>query len=187
MENTQTMSDIMQTIQQRIDLLKESAIHQQTKMKDTLNERIIQSEIIQNQLSDNQQKLTAELGSSKATLLDLAQGLQLDFSVEITEFEQACQNETADKIELTKQLEQDVQEKISSQLNELKDKTNVALQKIDNIVLHIQQSFGKQEKTNTRILEKLKQFLYKHFDKQIITSKEYLAKQLERGANKLRA
>ena len=37
------------------------------------------------------------------------------------------------------------------------------------------------------MLEKLKQFLYKHFDKQIITSKEYLAKQLERGANKLRA
>ena len=50
MENVQTMSDLMQQIQQRIDSLKASAMQQQTEMKQSLNECIEQSEAIQNQI-----------------------------------------------------------------------------------------------------------------------------------------
>ena len=43
MENVQTMSDLMQQIQQRIDSIKASAMQQHTKMKQSLNECIEQS------------------------------------------------------------------------------------------------------------------------------------------------
>ena len=153
MENVQTMSDLMQQIQQRIDSLKASAMQQQTEMKQSLNECIEQSEAIQNQLVQSQQQLTSQLEYGTAVLIELEQGLQLDFSTEIAEFEQLCQNETADTAELTQRLEQNVQEKSAK----------------------------------VKGLAKLKQRLYKRFGKQIIASKECLAKQLERGASKLRA
>ena len=94
MENVQTMSDLMQQIQQRIDSLKASAMQQQTEMKQSLNECIEQSEAIQNQLVQSQQQLTSQLEYGTAVLIELEQGLQLDFSTEIAEFEQLCQNET---------------------------------------------------------------------------------------------
>jgi len=187
MENVQRMSDLMQQIQQRIDSLKASAIQQQTEMKQSLNECIEQSEAIQNQLVQSQQQLTSQLEYGTAVLIELEQGLQLDFSTEIAEFEQLCQNETADTAELTQQLEQHVQEKITFQLNELKAKTGIALQEIGQVTLHIKQLFGAEKSAKVKGLAKLKQRLYKRFGKQIIASKEYLAKQLERGASKLRA
>ena len=101
MENVQTMSDLMQQIQQRIDSLKASAMQQQTEMKQSLNECIEQSEAIQNQLVQSQQQLTSQLEYGTAVLIELEQGLQLDFSTEIAEFEQLCQNETADTAECT--------------------------------------------------------------------------------------
>ena len=91
MENVQTMSDLMQQIQQRIDSLKASAMRQQTEMKQSLNECIEQSEAIQNQLVQSQQQLTSQLEYGTAVLIELEQGLQLDFSTEIAEFEQLCQ------------------------------------------------------------------------------------------------
>ena len=94
MENVQTMSDLMQQIQQRIDSIKASAMQQQTEMKQSLNECIEQSEAIQNQLVQSQQQLTSQLEYGTAVLIELEQGLQLDFSTEIAEFEQLCQNET---------------------------------------------------------------------------------------------
>ena len=183
MENVQRMSDLMQQIQQRIDSLKASAIQQQTEMKQSLNECIEQSEAIQNQLVQSQQQLTSQLEYGTAVLIELEQGLQLDFSTEIAEFEQLCQNETAD----TQRLEQHVQEKITFQLNELKAKTGIALQEIGQVTLHIKQLFGAEKSAKVKGLAKLKQRLYKRFGKQIIASKECLAKQLERGASKLRA
>ena len=180
MENVQTMSDLMQQIQQRIDSIKASAMQQQTEMKQSLNECIEQSEAIQNQLVQSQQQLTSQLEYGTAVLIELEQGLQLDFSTEIAEFEQLCQNETADTTELTQRLEQHVQEKITFQLNELKAKTGIALQEIGQL-------FGAEKSAKVKGLAKLKQRLYKHFGKQIIASKECLAKQLERGASKLRA
>ena len=182
MENVQTMSDLMQQIQQRIDSIKASAMQQQTEMKQSLNECIEQSEAIQNQLVQSQQQLTSQLEYGTAVLIELEQGLQLDFSTEIAEFEQLCQNETADTTELTQRLEQHVQEKITFQLNELK-----ALQEIGQVTLHIKQLFGAEKSAKVKGLAKLKQRLYKRFGKQIIASKECLAKQLERGASKLRA
>ena len=98
-----------------------------------------------------------------------------------------CQNETADTAELTQQLEQHVQEKITFQLNELKAKTGIALQEIGQVTLHIKQLFGAEKSAKVKGFAKLKQRLYKRFGKQIIASKEYLAKQLELGASKLRA
>ena len=187
MENVQTMSDLMQQIQQRIDSIKASAMQQQTEMKQSLNECIEQSEAIQNQLVQSQQQLTSQLEYGTAVLIELEQGLQLDFSTEIAEFEQLCQNETADTTELTQRLEQHVQEKITFQLNELKAKTGIALQEIGQVTLHIKQLFGAEKSAKVKGLAKLKQRLYKRFSKQIIASKECLAKQLERGANKLRA
>jgi raw score 10.90 len=187
MENVQTMSDLMQQIQQRIDSLKASAMQQQTEMKQSLNECIEQSEAIQNQLVQSQQQLTSQLEYGTAVLIELEQGLQLDFSTEIAEFEQLCQNETADTAELTQRLEQHVQEKITFQLNELKAKTGIALQEIGQVTLHIKQLFGAEKSAKVKGLAKLKQRLYKRFGKQIIASKECLAKQLERGASKLRA
>jgi len=187
MENVQTMSDLMQQIQQRIDSLKVSAMQQQTEMKQSLNECIEQSEAIQNQLVQSQQQLTSQLEYGTAVLIELEQGLQLDFSTEIAEFEQLCQNETADTAELTQRLEQNVQEKITFQLNELKAKTGIALQEIGQVTLHIKQLFGAEKSAKVKGLAKLKQRLYKRFGKQIIASKECLAKQLERGASKLRA
>ena len=80
-----------------------------------------------------------------AVLIELEQGLQLDFSTEIAEFEQLCQNETADTAELTQRLEQNVQEKITFQLNELKAKTGIALQEIGQVTLHIKQLFGAEK------------------------------------------
>ena len=186
-ENVQRMSDFMQQIQQRIDSLKASAIQQQTEMKQSLNECIEQSEAIQNQLVQSQQQLTSQLEYGTAVLIELEQGLQLDFSTEIAEFKQLCQNETADTAELTQQLEQHVQEKITFQLNELKAKTGIALQEIGQVTLHIKQLFGAEKSAKVKGLAKLKQRLYKRFGKQIIASKEYLAKQLELGASKLRA
>lgn len=187
MENVQTMSDLMQQIQQRIDSIKASAMQQQTEMKQSLNECIEQSEAIQNQLVQSQQQLTSQLEYGTAVLIELEQGLQLDFSTEIAEFEQLCQNETADTTELTQRLEQHVQEKITFQLNELKAKTGIALQEIGQVTLHIKQLFGAEKSAKVKGLAKLKQRLYKRFGKQIIASKECLAKQLERGASKLRA
>ena len=185
--NVQTMSDLMQQIQQRIDSIKASAMQQQTEMKQSLNECIEQSEAIQNQLVQSQQQLTSQLEYGTAVLIELEQGLQLDFSTEIAEFEQLCQNETADTAELTQRLEQNVQEKITFQLNELKAKTGIALQEIGQVTLHIKQLFGAEKSAKVKGLAKLKQRLYKRFGKQIIASKECLAKQLERGASKLRA
>ena len=52
---------------------------------------------------------------------------------------------------------------------------------------HIKQLFGAEKSAKVKGLAKLKQRLYKRFGKQIIASKECLAKQLERGASKLRA
>ena len=187
MENVQTMSDLMQQIQQRIDSIKASAMQQQTEMKQSLNECIEQSEAIQNQLVQSQQQLTSQLEYGTAVLIELEQGLQLDFSTEIAEFEQLCQNETADTAELTQRLEQHVQEKITFQLNELKAKTGIALQEIGQVTLHIKQLFGAEKSAKVKGLAKLKQRLYKRFGKQIIASKECLATQLERGASKLRA
>lgn len=187
MENVQTMSDLMQQIQQRIDSIKASAMQQQTEMKQSLNECIEQSEAIQNQLVQSQQQLTSQLEYGTAVLIELEQGLQLDFSTEIAKFEQLCQNETADTTELTQRLEQHVQEKITFQLNELKAKTGIALQEIGQVTLHIKQLFGAEKSAKVKGLAKLKQRLYKRFGKQIIASKECLAKQLERGASKLRA
>lgn len=187
MENVQTMSDLMQQIQQRIDSIKASAMQQQTEMKQSLNECIEQSEAIQNQLVQSQQQLTSQLEYGTAVLIEQEQGLQLDFSTEIAEFEQLCQNETADTTELTQRLEQHVQEKITFQLNELKAKTGIALQEIGQVTLHIKQLFGAEKSAKVKGLAKLKQRLYKRFGKQIIASKECLAKQLERGASKLRA
>jgi len=177
----------MQQIQQRIDSIKASAMQQQTEMKQSLNECIEQSEAIQNQLVQSQQQLTSQLEYGTAVLIELEQGLQLDFSTEIAEFEQLCQNETADTTELTQRLEQHVQEKITFQLNELKAKTGIALQEIGQVTLHIKQLFGAEKSAKVKGLAKLKQRLYKRFGKQIIASKECLAKQLERGASKLRA
>lgn len=176
MENVQTMSDLMQQIQQRIDSIKASAMQQQTEMKQSLNECIEQSEAIQNQLVQSQQQLTSQLEYGTAVLIELEQGLQLDFSTEI-----------ADTTELTQRLEQHVQEKITFQLNELKAKTGIALQEIGQVTLHIKQLFGAEKSAKVKGLAKLKQRLYKRFGKQIIASKECLAKQLERGASKLRA
>ena len=176
MENVQTMSDLMQQIQQRIDSIKASAMQQQTEMKQSLNECIEQSEAIQNQLVQSQQQLTSQLEYGTAVLIELEQGLQLDFSTE-----------TADTTELTQRLEQHVQEKITFQLNELKAKTGIALQEIGQVTLHIKQLFGAEKSAKVKGLAKLKQRLYKRFGKQIIASKECLAKQLERGASKLRA
>lgn len=170
-----------------IDSLKASAIQQQTEMKQSLNECIEQSEAIQNQLVQSQQQLTSQLEYGTAVLIELEQGLQLDFSTEIAEFEQLCQNETADTTELTQRLEQHVQEKITFQLNELKAKTGIALQEIGQVTLHVKQLFGAEKSAKVKGLAKLKQRLYKRFGKQIIASKECLAKQLERGASKLRA
>ena len=84
-------------------------------------------------------------------------------------------------------MEQHVQEKITFQLNELKTKTGIALQEIGQVTLHIKQLFGAEKSAKVKGLAKLKQRLYKRFGKQIIASKECLAKQLERGASKLRA
>ena len=168
MENVQTMSDLMQQIQQRIDSIKASAMQQQTEMKQSLNECIEQSEAIQNQLVQSQQQLTSQLEYGTAVLIELEQGLQLDFSTEIAEFEQLCQNETADTTELTQRLEQHVQEKITFQLNELKAKTGIALQEIGQVTLHIKQLFGAEKSAKVKGLAKLKQRLYKRFGKQII-------------------
>ena len=187
MENVQTMSDLMQQIQQRIDSIKASAMQQQTEMKQSLNECIEQSEAIQNQLVQSQQQLTSQLEYGTAVLIELEQGLQLDFSTEIAEFEQLCQNETADTTELTQRLEQHVQEKITFQLNELKAKTGIALQEIGQVTLRIKQLFGAEKSAKVKGLAKLKQRLYKRFGKQIIASKECLAKQLERGASKFKS
>jgi len=68
MENVQTMSDLMQQIQQRIDSLKASAMQQQTEMKQSLNECIEQSEAIQNQLVQSQQQLTSQLEYGTAVI-----------------------------------------------------------------------------------------------------------------------
>jgi len=97
MENVQTMSDLMLQIQQRIDSIKASAMQQQTEMKQSLNECIEQSEAIQNQLVQSQQQLTSQLEYGTAVLIELEQGLQLDFSTEIAEFEQLCQFKTVIK------------------------------------------------------------------------------------------
>ena len=106
---------------------------------------------------------------------------------EIAEFEQLCQNETADTTELTQRLEQHVQEKITFQLNELKAKTGIALQEIGQVTLHVKQLFGAEKSAKVKGLAKLKQRLYKRFGKQIIASKECLAKQLEHGTSKLKS
>ena len=68
-----------------------------------------------------------------------------------------CQNETADTAELTQQLEQHVQEKITFQLNELKAKTGIALQEIGQVTLHIKQLFGAEKSAKVKGLAKLKQ------------------------------
>ena len=127
MENVQTMSDLMQQIQQRIDSIKASAMQQQTEMKQSLNECIEQSEAIQNQLVQSQQQLTSQLEYGTAVLIELEQGLQLDFSTEIAEFEQLCQNETADTTELTQRLEQHVQEKNHVPIKRIKSQNRYSL------------------------------------------------------------
>ena len=103
MENVQTMSDLMQQIQQRIYSIKASAMQQQTEMKQSLNECIEQSEAIQNQLVQSQQQLTSQLEYGTAVLIELEQGLQLDFSTEIAEFEQ-CTKKGTKTIDVTNKL-----------------------------------------------------------------------------------
>lgn len=115
--------------------------------------------------------------------MELEQGLQLDLSAELSEFEQACQAESADKEALSQQLEQSVQEKITFYLSELKAKSGVALQELELVSQHIQQLFGVENATKAKKFAKWK----KRFAKHLATAKECLAKQLEQGANKLRA
>lgn len=183
MENVQTMSDFMAQIQHRIDELKAEAKAQQSLLAQELNERLTQSEAMQTQLQQSQQQLSAQLEYGTAVLVELEQGLQLDLSAELAEFEQACQAENADKEALSQQLEQSVQEKIAFYLNELKAKSGVALQELELVTQHIQQLFGVENAAKAKKFAKWKVRFAKH----LATAKECLAKQLELGATKLRA
>lgn len=187
MEHLENMNDLMQQIQQKIDQLKLEAVQKQQALTASLNEQIAQSNDIQDKLQQSQQQLAAQMEYGTAVLVDLERGLQLDFSEEMAEFEQAYQNEAADKEALTQHLETTVQEKITFQLNELKAKTGVALQELGAVSQHIQQLFGAEKAEKPSRLAKLKRSIYKRFGKQIVASKECLAKQLELGATKLRA
>lgn len=142
MEHLQNMNDLMQQIQQRIDQLKLEAVQKQQELTHSLNTQIDQSAGIQDKLQQSQQQLAAQMEYGTAVLIDLERGLDLDFSEEMAEFEQAYQSEDADKDALAQHLEQSVQEKITFQLNELKAKTGVALQELGAVSLHIQQLFG---------------------------------------------
>lgn len=186
MEHVENIQDLMQKIQERIDQLKLEAIEKQKGLTQSLNEQITQSTEIQDKLQQSQQQLAAQMEYGTAVLVDLERGLQLDFSEEMAEFEQACQNETADKAELTQHLEKSIQEKITFQLNDLKAKTNVALQELGAVSQHIQHLFGAEKTEKMSRFARMKRRFHKHFGKQIMASKACLAKQLEMGANKLR-
>ncbi|MBN6067173.1 hypothetical protein HYE66_12010 [Aggregatibacter actinomycetemcomitans] len=187
MEHLQNMNDLIQQIQQKIDQLKLEAVQKQQALTESLNAQIAQSGEVQDKLLQSQQQLAAQMEYGTAVLVELERGLQLDFSEEMAEFELAYQNEHADKDALTQHLEASVQEKITFQLNELKAKTGVALQGLGEATQHIQQLFGAEKIEKPSRLAKLKRSIHKRFGKQIVASKECLAKQLELGAAKLRA
>ncbi|OOF37347.1 hypothetical protein [Rodentibacter heidelbergensis] len=187
MEHNKTMNDLMRQTQQKIEQFKVEAIEKQQALIQSLHEQIAKSREIQATLQQSQQQLMAQMEYGAAVLMDLEQGLQLDFSAEIAEFEQAYQNENADKEALAQHLEQSTQEKIALQLNELKAKTNVALQELGLVRQNIQQLFREENAAKINRLAKLKRHFYRRFGKQLIASKECLAKQLELGAAKLRA
>lgn len=183
MEHLENIQDLMQHIQQRIDQLKREAAQKQQELAQSLNTQIEQSSAIHEKLQQSQQQLAAQMEYGTTVLVDLERGLERDFSEEMAEFEQAYQNEEADKEALTHYFEQSVQDKIALQLNELKAKTGVALQELGSVSQHIQHLFGGENPAKINRLTKLKQRLSKHF----MASRECLAKQLERGAVKLRA
>ncbi|OOF84212.1 hypothetical protein BKG92_00660 [Rodentibacter ratti] len=183
MENLANMTDLMQ----RIDQLKLAATAEQEELAKSLKEQITQSEQIQATLQQSSQQLSAQMEYSTSVLADLERDFAFDFSKEIAEFEQAYQNENADKQALMQNLEKSVQEKITFRLNELKAKTNITSQELEAVSRHIQQLFGAEKATKLGLLAKFKRHIYQRFGKQITASKECLAKQLERGASKLRA
>ncbi|OOF89141.1 hypothetical protein BKG94_04160 [Rodentibacter ratti] len=183
MENLSNMSDLMQ----RIDQLKLAATAEQEELAKSLKEQITQGEQIQATLQQSSQQLSVQMEYGTSVLADLEHDLALDFSQEIAEFEQAYQNENADKQALMQNLEKSVQEKITFRLNELKAKTDIASQELEAVSRHIQQLFGAEKATKPGLLAKFKRHIYQRFGKQITASKECLAKQLERGAIKLRA
>lgn len=183
MENLSNMSDLMQ----RIDQLKLAATAEQEELAKSLKKQITQGEQIQATLQQSSQQLSVKMEYGTSVLADLEHDLALDFSQEIAEFEQAYQNENADKQGLEQNLEKSVQEKITFRLNELKAKADITSQELESVSRHIQQLFGAENATKAGLLEKLKRRIYQHFGKQITASKECLAKQLERGAIKLRA
>ncbi|MCQ9121362.1 hypothetical protein BKG95_10755 [Rodentibacter pneumotropicus] len=183
MKNLTKMTDLIQ----RIDQLKLTAIEEQQTLVKSLNEHIIKSEKIQAALQQSCQQLSAKMEYDTSVLADLKRDLAFDFSQEIAEFEQAYQNENADKQGLAQNLEKFMQEKITFRLNDLKAKTDIASQELEAISRHIQQLFGTEKATKAGLLAKFKRRIYQRFGKQISASKECLAKQLERGAIKLRA
>lgn len=183
MENLENMADLMQ----RINQLKCAAIEEQQSLAKSLNERIIKSEQIQAILQQSSQQLAVKMEYGTSVMADLEHDLAFDFSKEITEFELAFQSENADKQGLITDFEQSLQEKITFRLSELKAKTGIVSQELEAISQHIQQLFGTESSTKIGLLKKFKRRIYQRFGKQISASKECLAKQLERGATKLRA
>lgn len=183
MENLANMTDFMQ----RIDQLKLTATEAQQTLARSLNEHITKSKQIQAALQQSNQQLSAQMEYGTSVLADLERDFAFDFSKEIAEFEQVYQNENADKQGLEQNLEKSVQEKITFRLNELKAKADIASQELESVSRHIQLLFGAEKAAKSGLLGKLKRRIYQRFGKQITASKECLAKQLERGASKLRA
>lgn len=186
MENVENMNDVMQQMQLRVEQLKLDAIEKQQELAKSLNTKIQQGSEIKNKLHQSQQQLSAQMEYSTSVLVDLERGIGLDFNTEIAEFEQAYQ-ESEDKTALTQYLETKIQEKIAIRLNELKARTNVALQELNSVNEHIQKLFNCDNNKKSRLLSTLKESLHKRFGKQILAAKECLARQLERATIKLRA
>ena len=171
MENVENMNDVMQQMQLRVEQLKLDAIEKQQELAKSLNTKI---------------QLSAQMEYSTSVLVDLERVIGLDFNTEIAEFEQAYQ-ESEDKTALTQHLETKIQEKIAIRLNELKARTNVALQELNSINEHIQKLFNCDNNEKSNRLSKLKEHFNNRFSKQILSAKECLARQLERATIKLRA
>ena len=186
MENIENMNDVMQQMQLRVEQLKLDAIEKQQELAKSLNTKIQQGSEIKNKLHQSQQQLSAQMEYSTSVLVDLERGIGLDFNAEIAEFEQAYQ-ESEDKTALTQHLETKIQEKIAIRLNELKARTNVALQELNSVNEHIQKLFNCDNNEKSNRLSKLKEHINNRFSKQILSAKECLARQLERATIKLRA
>ena len=177
MENVENMNDVMQQMQLRVEQLKLDAIEKQQELAKSLNTKIQQGSEIKNKLHQSQQQLSAQMEYSTSVLVDLERVIGLDFNTEIAEFEQAYQESEETKI----------QEKIAIRLNELKARTNVALQELNSINEHIQKLFNCDNNEKSNRLSKLKEHFNNRFSKQILSAKECLARQLERATIKLRA